>query len=210
MDSSADNSTTPAVLNTSGTTRIVCLDGSFYGYSANSGNLMLTLVDNSTAAGSGALFQTTTTDAKAPIFADYNGRIMHIYQDEVQTYNVTRLRFATSDKIPLTSVFVYVFLHILFFVYSLIYHRSTLSPLSAITSAAQGTTANSLVAVTTSGDIYFLTACIYTADPAFAKVFAIKDNMSGDAKLESAALQMLITGGQVSSCSMITLNSSPY
>jgi len=46
------------------------------------------------------------SDLSGMVTGDYNGRLFHMYQGEMDTYNVSRIRLHDEDSLPVSSVLV--------------------------------------------------------------------------------------------------------
>ncbi|KDQ54044.1 hypothetical protein JAAARDRAFT_38640 [Jaapia argillacea MUCL 33604] len=205
-DASPPNSTVDATNTTTVTSdydgpvaEIESLDGLLYAFVSDNGNIFLqTIATSSDPASqkkkrdgldtSGFFLASTPADddpaGPEPIWGDYTGRLLHVYSDELAAYGVSRIRLGGEDTFPLTSIAV------------------TLVPLTTLGADTNGDT---LVALTTAGDLYYLAACVYTANPALAKLFVIENYPDGLAILESVDVETTLTGAPIKECVLIGL-----
>ncbi|KAJ7079084.1 hypothetical protein B0H15DRAFT_520736 [Mycena belliarum] len=110
IDASSSNvtDTTPTNDYNGTLAQVWTIDKKSFLFNTKNGNLFLTDIANSPGnAGGGvdtsSMFQ--TNDAPTGMYADYSGRIFHVYEDELAAYNVSRIRLAEEEKVPLTSTF---------------------------------------------------------------------------------------------------------
>ncbi|KAJ7497564.1 hypothetical protein FB451DRAFT_237375 [Mycena latifolia] len=189
IDASESNSTnsTPANDYNGTIAQVWTIDKKSFLFNSMNGNLFVADIANSPANAGGGVDTSSmfrATDAPNGMYADYGGRIFHVYEDELDAYNVSRIRLADETTVPLTSIFV------------------TLAP--AYTVTGEGGSPN-LIAMSTNGGVYYLAACIYHANDAVAKLFVIRFLDSGLATLANSQLEGTITGGPVDHCVLVGL-----
>ncbi|KAJ7038621.1 hypothetical protein C8F04DRAFT_1088830 [Mycena alexandri] len=173
-------------------------DESYYAYASEAGNIFLTPVpasSNSTTSTSrrrrrdfddsvinrtDTIFSVSTNGA---VTFDFEGRMFFVYSDEMNSYNVSRLRLHGQSDTPYTSVAV------------------SFLPISTY---GVSPTIDALVAVTSDTDLFLVAGCMYTANHDVVKLFLVRDN-SGLDFLQSAAAVDLMTGGEVETCQMVAL-----
>ncbi|KAF3933830.1 hypothetical protein ABW19_dt0200712 [Dactylella cylindrospora] len=106
------------------------------------------------------------------IFADFQGRFIHIYQDELDKYGVSRLRAHTDTNTPATARYV-----------ELVANDGGFS-----------------FAVDTLQNKYALVVCTYEGNEVPPKIFVVESLTEGTSRLEQPDLENIITGGSVTSC----------
>ncbi|KAJ6532488.1 hypothetical protein B0H19DRAFT_450024 [Mycena capillaripes] len=176
-------------------------DDSYYAYASEAGNIFLTPApasSNSTTSTSrrrrrdfndsvinrtDTIFSVSTNGA---VTFDFEGRMFFVYADEMNSYNVSRLRLHGQSDTPYTSVAV-SFLPI---------SKYGVSP-----------TIDALVAVTSDTDLFLVAGCMYTANHDVVKLFLVRDS-SGLDFLQSAAAVDSVTGGEVETCQMVALKTT--
>ena len=112
------------------------------------------------------------------VAGDLNERYFHFYQQEMSTYGVSRFRLSNLTAMPVTSDIV---------------------ALIPITIPEQADSV--LVAMDYTQNIYYLVTCILEMQ--FPKLFLVKSLGEGIEILQSQAMQTVLTGGEVSECSLI-------
>ncbi|KAK7051042.1 hypothetical protein VNI00_005154 [Paramarasmius palmivorus] len=120
-------------------------------------------------------------------FSDDNPRYLHAYVDTLQSLGVSRLRLASVDQMPLTSVYV-------------MFNRYQVTD-------ASNQPVDVLLATTTSTDseaYYYPIVCIY-GDKQYSKLFLATDPENGPKVLQDPQYQATLTGGLVSSCAYLPL-----
>ncbi|KAJ7030162.1 hypothetical protein C8F04DRAFT_1114848 [Mycena alexandri] len=170
-------------------------DDSYYAYASEAGNIFLTPApassnstsrrrrrdfDNSVINRTDTIFSVSTNGA---VTFDFEGRMFFVYSDEMNSYNVSRLRLHGQSDTPYTSVAV------------------SFLPISTY---GVSPTIDALVAVTSDTDLFLVAGCMYTANHDVVKLFLVRDN-SGLDFLQSAAAVDSVTGGEVETCQMVAL-----
>ncbi|KAJ7691286.1 hypothetical protein B0H17DRAFT_564985 [Mycena rosella] len=184
-DSNTTDSTAPANDYNGTVAQVWTIDRKAYLFNSMNGNLFLADIANSPGSSGGvdtsSMFQ--ATDEPSGMYADYTGRVLYVYEDELNAYNVSRIRLANETTFPLTAIFV------------------TIAPADTVT--GDGGSPN-LIAMSTVGGVYYLAACLFHANDAVAKLFVMR-SMDGVATLANPGLQGTVTGGSVDHCVLVGL-----
>ncbi|GAM88132.1 hypothetical protein ANO11243_061630 [Dothideomycetidae sp. 11243] len=118
--------------------------------------------------------------ANSSVFADSSDRLLHYFPDTMQTYGVSRFRVAAWGSIPRTANLI-----------------------SLVQMSGNGSSL--LFAIDSFGYYFYPVACVYSDGS--NKVFLIQDSTKIDTLLD-ASLRYIVTGGIVSECTPLALESS--
>ncbi|KAE9378538.1 hypothetical protein N431DRAFT_554693 [Stipitochalara longipes BDJ] len=128
---------------------------------------------NLVASQNGTLFATLNGN----VIGDTNGRFLHYYELSMGLSEISRLRLASLDMMPVGSVLL------------------SLAPM------AVGLASPSLVAFTSSGAYYYIITCTITGQ--FPKLFLARQVALGIELLMTPGLQNTLTGGVVETCGLL-------
>ena len=128
------------------------------------------------------------------IVGDSDGKTLFYYEKEMNTYNVSRLRLADADHIPLTTNIV-----------GLVPMQFDDGATITDSNGDPSIPAAIHVAVDTAGDTFWPVLCAYADGVTPSKVFLAADPEEGPTTLASAELVTVLTGGQISDCQILGL-----
>ena len=128
------------------------------------------------------------------VVGDSDGNTLFYYEKEMTTYNVSRLRLADADHIPLTTNIV-----------GLVPMQFDDGATITDSNGDPSIPAAIHVAVDTAGDTFWPILCSYADGVTPSKVFLAADPEEGPTTLASAELVSVLTGGQISDCQVLGL-----